>query len=71
MYECPNLYTYFFTMHVLALGDQLAELRDDHTGSTRRGAADNHLAMVELRDEEAECLLLKSSLGLSTTGGIS
>ncbi len=44
-------------MHVLALGDQLAELRDDHTGGTRRGAEDNRLAMVELRDEEAECLL--------------
>ncbi len=65
-------------MHVLALGDQLAELRDDHTGGTRRGAADknliinfDHLAVVELRDEETECLLLKSSLGLYTTGGIS
>ncbi len=58
-------------MHVLALGDQLAELRDDHTGSTRRGAEDKNLAMVELRDEETECLLLKSSLALYTTGGIS
>ncbi len=65
-----NLNTTFFTMHVLALGDQLA---DDHTGSTRRAAEDNRLAMVELRDEEAECLLLKSSwnIALHTTGGIS
>ncbi len=41
-----NLNTTFFTMHVLALGHQLA---DDHTGGTRRGGEDNRLAMVELR----------------------
>ncbi len=41
-------------MHVLALVDQLADV---HTGGTRRGAEDNRLAMVELRDEEPECLL--------------